>query len=205
MTEPRNIVVERVKVREVTGVVPAGDPAQAVIDALLIAGFDRADIDVLANDDKVRRQLDVPVPPEELPDVPEAPRHALVTPVDVSTLTVLVIALAAAAGGIGGAIANAAADSDWLAGLAATVSAMLLTGGLAALIARRFIERREPNLDRGGDVVIWVRVRSPEAEQRAQAVLAEQDARAVRVHEVDLDKRFRDVPLSSFLAKELVR
>ena len=172
---------------------------------MLIAGFDRVDIDVLANDDEVQRRLGVAVPSQELPDVPEAPRHAPVTPVDVSMLTVLVIALAATVGGIGGAIANAAADGDWLIGLAATVSAMLLTSGLAALIARRFIERHEPNLDRGGDVVIWVRVRSPEAEERARAVLAEQEVRAVRVHEIDLDKRFRDMPLSSFLAKELVR
>jgi hypothetical protein len=36
----------------------------------------------------------------------------------------------------------------------------------------------------------------------AQRVLLQGGAHAVRVHEIDLDKRLEDVPLSSLLARE---
>ena len=38
MNQPSNIVIERIKVREVTGVIEAGNPAEAAIDAAK-AGF----------------------------------------------------------------------------------------------------------------------------------------------------------------------
>jgi MFS family permease len=117
---------------------------------------------------------------------------------------VLAIALSAAVGGFVGAIVNGAAGGSWRAGLVAAFIGMALVGGLAAVIARRVIVRRRPPLFGNGEVVLWVRARSPVAEEKAQAILLQQAAQAVRVHEIDLDKRFRDVPLSS-LAKELVR
>jgi hypothetical protein len=49
-----------------------------------------------------------------------------------------------------------------------------------------------------GGLVLWVRVRSPEQEEKAQQVLLAHGAEAVRVHEIEIDKRLEDLPLSSF-------
>jgi hypothetical protein len=50
-----------------------------------------------------------------------------------------------------------------------------------------------------GGLVLWVRVRSPEREEKAQQILLSHGAEAVRVHEIDIEKRLEDLPLSSLL------
>jgi hypothetical protein len=46
-------------------------------------------------------------------------------------------------------------------------------------------------------IIIWVRVRTPEQEAAAQDVLKRYGAEAVRVHEIEIDKRAEDLPLAS--------
>jgi hypothetical protein len=46
-------------------------------------------------------------------------------------------------------------------------------------------------------LILWVRVRSPEQEALAQEVLLAHGAKAVRVHEIDLEKRPDDLPLAT--------
>jgi hypothetical protein len=48
-----------------------------------------------------------------------------------------------------------------------------------------------------GGIVLWVRVRSPEDEQKASALLAQNGGVAVRTHEIEVEKRLQDLPLSS--------
>ncbi|KAA1052991.1 hypothetical protein [Azospirillum argentinense] len=48
-----------------------------------------------------------------------------------------------------------------------------------------------------GGLVLWVRVRTPEQEEKAQRILREHGADAVRVHEIEIDKRLEDLPLAS--------
>jgi hypothetical protein len=50
-----------------------------------------------------------------------------------------------------------------------------------------------------GGLVLWVRVRSPELEEKAQYILKDHGAEAVRVHEIEIQKRFEDMPLSSLV------
>jgi hypothetical protein len=203
MAEPSNIVIERAKVREVAGIVRSGAAAEAAVDALLSAGFDRADIDLLPNDDEVRERLGgVYVAVEELPDIPELPRHAAVRRDDITGLIVLMVALFAAIGGVAGAIVAGARDAGWGASAALVCAGIVIAGGLAAAAAGRYLQRRavfDPNAD---DIVLWVRVRSPQSEERARRILMANGAQAVRVHEIPLDKRLEDVPLSSLLARE---
>jgi hypothetical protein len=49
MNGSRHTVLERVRVREVAGVFRSRDALDAAVDALLLAGFDRADIDLMAS------------------------------------------------------------------------------------------------------------------------------------------------------------
>jgi hypothetical protein len=46
-------------------------------------------------------------------------------------------------------------------------------------------------------LILWVRARSPEQETLAQEILLAHGAQAVRVHEIDLEKRPEDLPLGS--------
>ena len=46
-------------------------------------------------------------------------------------------------------------------------------------------------------LILLVRVRSPEREAKAQEILLAHQAEAVRVHEVEVEKRLADLPLSS--------
>jgi hypothetical protein len=203
MSQPADIVVERATVREVSGVIDAGAPVEAAIEVLLLAGLDRADIDVLANDDEVRQRLgSVEVPAEELPDIPEVPRHAPIKSDDVASVSTLAIALPGAIGGIAGAIVAAAYDLGWGESAVTVLACAVVAAGAAAVAARWFVRRRavlDPDADAA---VLWVRVRSPAAEERARRVLLTHGVRAVRVHEIELDKCLHDIPLGALLARE---
>ena len=70
-------VIERIRVREAAGVFRSRKALEAAAEALRLAGFDRADIDVLADADAVRQKLRAPyVAAEDLADEPRAPRRA---------------------------------------------------------------------------------------------------------------------------------
>jgi len=77
MSGSKDTVLEWVKVREVAGVFRSRDALDAAVGHLMLAGVDRADIDLMADLRTVREKLGgVYVPLEELRDVPQAPRQA---------------------------------------------------------------------------------------------------------------------------------
>jgi phosphoribosylanthranilate isomerase len=86
--------------------------------------------------------------------------------------------------------------------VAAAAAGGAAAGGIGALIARSIGREQaralEEQLATGG-LVLWVRVRSPEREQKAQQILKDHRAEAVRVHEIEIDKRFEDIPLSQLV------
>ncbi len=78
MRPPSDIVLDQARVREVAGVFRSRGALEGTGHALLLAGFDRSDIDVIAPPDEIRRKLgpeaDV-IPAEDLADVPFVPRR----------------------------------------------------------------------------------------------------------------------------------
>jgi len=84
MDEKSQHAIQRVKVREVSGVFRSSDALDAATSALLEAGFDRADIDIMADVDEVAAMLRTgSISAAELADIPSAPRRPLVRPEDV--------------------------------------------------------------------------------------------------------------------------
>jgi hypothetical protein len=84
-------VLERARVREVT--VPYDGLAinDAAAHALLLAGFDRADVDVAAGLDQIRERIGpFYVAPEELADVPRTPRRPLIDREGIGVFKVVV-------------------------------------------------------------------------------------------------------------------
>ena len=195
-------VLERARVREVTGVFHSRAALDAAANELLLAGFDRADIDVLESLDKVRAKLGpVYVAPEELPDVKHAPRRPFIAGDDIS------VTVAVVAGVIGSVIALAVAfivlaraRSDTQAAVLGAIAG-LLAGSIALVATARLLRKDEQAgleaLMAKHGLVLWVRTRSPEHEAMAQEFLLKHRAEAVRVHEIDIEKRVEDLPLSS--------
>ena len=73
-------VLERRVIREVAAVFHREEILEDAIQALLLAGFDRGDIDIMGDIETVRRRLGaLYVPPEEIADVPGAPGRGIST------------------------------------------------------------------------------------------------------------------------------
>lgn len=205
MDDPANTVIDRVKVREVAGVFMARGLLDEAINALLLAGFDRADVDLMAGADTIRRKLgEVYAPPEELADATAVPRRAFVAREEATEIMAGIAGLLTFIGATAAALGVVASGGALAVAAAAAAAGGAVTGGIGVVIARSIglkqARELELQLDAGG-IVLWVRVRSPEREKKAQEILRGNGALAVRVHEIEIEKRLEDLPLSSLLAR----
>lgn len=204
MKDQTDEVIEQVGVREVAGIVRTPETLDAVVEALERAGFDRADIDVMGDMATIRDRFGTMfVPVEELADLPGAPRQAFVARDDLVTMrvgafgalfyvgaTVAALGVVASGGGLALALAAAAAAGT-ASGAIGAVSTQFLGRERAQLVETMMME---------GGLVLWVRVRSPDAEHRAERIMREHGVDAVRVHEIFIDKRLEDLPLGDVRA-----
>jgi hypothetical protein len=194
-------VLERTKVREVAGVFHSRQAIEDAVEDLLTNGFDRADIDRLASLEEVYKRVKAYVAAEEMADLTRAPRQAVFTRDDITVGLVMTASLIGAGAAIAAALVVIASDgSGWWAGIVGALVG-IVAGGIAALVLARMFRRNQVHeldwmeLSRG--VVLWVRVRSAEREAMAQDILRRNAGRAVRVHEIEIEKRADDLPLSS--------
>ncbi len=151
--------MEQRVVREVAGVVRTPEVLEKVVDAVELNGFDRADIDVMADVETIRKRSGaVFVPVKDFADAPQRPTRR-----------------------------------QRRAGLGA-LAARHLGRDRAKLIETTIME---------GGLVVWVRVRTEEAERQAEQIMRDGGAEAVRVHEIALDKRLSDLPLAGIVGDEV--
>ena len=195
-------ILERMRTREVTGVFHS---RKALIDAaeeLLVAGIDRADIDVSASVDELDRRLNYQsIPAADLADMPITPRQSFVGIDDV-------LSAEAVAGSIAGCIAAIAVAAILVArgteplyaGIFSILSGLIVGGIAVTQVRRRLYRERTLGLEKQSEwhgLLIWVRVRSPEKEAEAQEILMRHGGKAVHVHEIELATRSEDLPLHS--------
>jgi hypothetical protein len=196
-----NETIERVKVRQVAGVLRSRDTLAAAVDALLRAGFDRADIDVISGSSPAREKLGgAHVSVEKFPDVAGVPRQVLFAREDIIEVVALAFAIVIFAGAALAAWAVTASGGSLAWAGAAAVIGAVAAGGIGALMARAFARKqvRERASQLGArDFALYVRVRSPEQEAKAQDILVRYGAEAVRPHEVQIQKRLENLPLHS--------
>ena len=193
-------VLERVKVREVVGVFRSRDVLDAAVHALLSSGFDRADIDVVVAAEARQRLAGVQPPIEELPDVPDAPRHLFIDREDLIHVWSLVLAILIFAGAAAAAwlVVRSGGELGW-AGVAAAIGAIaaaLVGAQVARAFARRHIRELQAQLITR-ELVLLVRVWSADQERKAEQILIGHGAQAVRPHEITIDKRLEHLPLHS--------
>ncbi|MEO3385395.1 hypothetical protein [Mesorhizobium sp. CAU 1741] len=199
MTE-KDDVLERIVVREVAAVFHREDILEDAIQALLHAGFDRVDIDIMSDIETVRQRLGaLYVPSEEIADVPGTPRRAYIARDDISTATAGVAGMLFYLGAATAAMSVVASGGSLALVVAAAAAAGAVGAGIGAsaihLLGKKQAEQLELQLMSGG-IVVWVRSRDPESEARAQEILGRFGGENIRVHEIEIEKRLDDVPLS---------
>lgn len=200
MAEEDDILDRRV-VREVAAVFHREDVLEDAIQALLHAGFDRSDIDIMGDIETVRRRLGaLYVPPEEIADVPGTPRRAYIARDDLASATAGVAGLLFYLGAATAAMTVVASGGSLALVAAAAAAAGAVGAGIGAsaihLLGKKQAHELELQLMSGG-IVVWVRVRDAEKEAQAQEILARYGGEAIRVHEIEIDKRLDDLPLAN--------
>ena len=186
--------------REAVGVFHEVGPFQDALDELTSAGFDRADLSLLASNKTVEEKLGHAY--RKVADLEEnatAPRGAYVD--DHS----LAEARTGAIGGLAyiGAVAAAGVVVASGGGLAVAIAAACAAGGgggVLGALAARFIGRDEAEslqaqLDKGG-LLLWVRTPDSAKEQRALEILRKHGGQDVHVHELPVSEDPDANPLS---------
>ena len=199
MDRSSDTTIERVRVREAAGIFTSRDALDATVDALLESGFDRSDI-AISSRQAARHKLGFDVPAEEIPEIPNVPRRAFFGPEDVTLIAGMAVGIMMFAGAALGAFAVTVSGGSSAAAVLAALVGGSVVGSIGAWIVRRLRREHAPEIDSPdivGELVLFVRVRSAAREGRALDILREHGAKAVRVHEIEIDKRLQDIPLSS--------
>jgi hypothetical protein len=191
-------VLDKVRTREVTGAFHSRKALIAAAEELLVAGFDRADIDVSASFDELQRRLSYSaIPPPDLADIPAAPRRPFLGEDDVKLADAVVSCIAGCAAAVAMAFFLVVKDLRPIPVGILSVLTGLIVGGAAVLWARRRLQRERTRglekLAEAHGLLIGVRVRSPERETKAQELLMRHGGEAVHIHEIDLPKRTEDL------------
>lgn len=185
--------------REVVGVFHHWTNLQAAVDELMLHGFDRSEISMLAGEVAVEQKLGhVYKRVSELEDDPNAPRVAFVgrdslTEGKASAIGALgYVGAVAAVGAVvasGGALAWAI-----FAGVAAGGGGAALGSLLARALGRNRARDLEAQINKGG-LLLWVRTGNVGREQQAMAILSEHQAEDVHAHDFEVDEASEFNPL----------
>jgi len=161
---------------------------QAAIDDLLSAGFDGADLNVLAHQDAITAKLGrTYTSTKELMDDPEAPRIGYVPDETIGDAEGAVIGAGVYVPAIAGSLAVVASGGTLLGAIAAAAIAGgaggLIGAALARFIGHEHAKHLDQHLSRGG-LLLWVRTRDSEHADTALEILRRHSAEDVHLHEI---------------------
>jgi hypothetical protein len=175
-------------VREAVGIFHDWAHLQAAVDELMAHGFDRSEISLLAGEKTVEQKLGhVYEKVKDLEDDANAPRVAFVgrdSLTEAKAFTVTGLGYLGAVAATGAIVASGGSMALLIGGAAALGGGgMLLGSWLAKAIGRDRAASIEAQLNKGG-LLLWVRTKDPEHEQRALDILARHQAADAHVHDV---------------------
>ena len=178
----------RGRVREAVAVFDSRDSLQMAIDDLSLAGFQRHELSVLANDQTIRDRLGhIPQRVEDLAHDPAAPRQSFVSPEDTGSAKGVAVGFPAYVGAILATGAVLATGGTALAAAAAAAAAGVGGGAAGSFLSQWLTDKRnEPmlqHLDKGG-ILLWVNVGDAARERIAVEVLNRHAVRDAEVHDV---------------------
>lgn len=180
--------MDRVTVREAVGVFHDEKSLQAAVDELLIAGFDRSHLSLLAGHHAIEEKLGHMY--EKVADVEDDPGVPYQAYVGSDSRTE---AKGAIVGGL--AYVGVVAAVGMIVASGGTIAAVLVgaalaggAGGGIGVALSRYIDQHhaaylQEQLDRGG-LLLWVRTEDAEHEKRATEILGRHAADDVHVHDL---------------------
>ena len=176
------------RIREAVGVFHDERSLQSAVDALLVAGFDRSYVSLLAGQHTIESKLGHRFEKvADLEDDPEVPTQAYVG-IDSRTEGkaaivggLFYVGAVAAAGMIVASGGTAAAAL--IAGAVAGGGGGLIGAALAQFLEHRHANRVQTQLDHGG-LLLWVRTPAPEDERHAVDILRTHGTDDVHVHDL---------------------
>lgn len=176
-------------IREAVGVFVTSADMETAIEALGESGFSRAEISLLASQDAVREKLGhFYFDAAELEDDAAVPRAAFVSTESIGGAEGAVIGgliYVGALAAVGAIVASGGTFGAILAGaVAGGGSGGLIGGVLASLIGRHHADNLQQQLERGG-LLVWVRTRDKDHEQRAVEILKGNNASDVHLHSIE--------------------
>ena len=162
---------------------------QDAIDALRLAGFDRAELSLLATEATMEAKLGhLYDRVEDLEDDLAVPRRAYISKAAIGDAEGGLIAglfYVGALASVGGVIASGGTLlAAVAAGAVAGSAGGLIGSGLAKLVGDRYARQYEDQLAHGG-LLLWVRTRDDAHEQLAQDILRAHSGRDVHVHSIE--------------------
>jgi len=179
-------------VRETVGVFHDESAMQSAVDELLLAGFDRANLSLLASahavEEKLGHKYDKVAEVEDSIFVPRAVFVSKDSRVEGETAVISGLAYVGAIGTVGVIVASGGTVGLAILG-AATAGGL---GGLVGAALARFMDRHhahylQDQLDRGG-LLLWVSVHGAEQEAKSCEILEKSGAEHVHVHDVPEEK-----------------
>jgi hypothetical protein len=175
-------------IREAVGVFHDEKSLRSAVDTLLISGFDRSYVSLLAGQHTIDSKLEHRFKKvADLEDDPAVPKRAYVgtdsrTEAEAAIVGGLFYVGAVAAAGMivasGGTVAAAL-----IAGAMAGGGGGLIGAALAQFLEHRHANQLQAQLDRGG-LLLWVRTPAPDDERRAVDILRAHGADDVHVHDL---------------------
>jgi hypothetical protein len=171
---------------EAVGLFHSAREMQDAIDDLTIEGFAPMDLNIMATEEAIEEKLGHAYrSARELEDSPNIPTTAFVSTESRGDLEGAVIGSLIYIPATVGALAVVASGGT----LAAAIAAVLLGGGLggalgavlAKLIGRRHAEQIDKHLRHGG-LLLWVRTRDSDHEERAVNIMKAHGAEDAHVH-----------------------
>lgn len=187
-TAGTNATGSNATVREAVAVFDSRDALQNAIDDLTLAGFQRHELSLLANDETIRERLgDVPGDVGSLAHDPDAPRQAYISPEDIGSGQGAAVGFPAYVGAIIATGAVLATGGTALAAAAAAAAAGVGSGAAGSFLSQWITDKRnEPmlqHLDKGG-ILLWVNVGDAARERIALDILNRHAIRPAETHEV---------------------
>ena len=194
-------VLETITVREVIGIFRSRDRLREAIDAMLLAGFDRANLDLVGGIARLRKAFSNPsISPDALRNVKGLPGKAPLGREDIALVQAMVVGIFGFLAAAGAAALVIATQRDAIQGVIAAILAGSVVAALSGyLFARRIKPKDVAVVDEvraNHGVMLWVRVDLPEQEARAREILLAHDASDVRSIEVEIAKTPDDLPFN---------
>ncbi len=213
MAEKGDTTTQEFNIREAVGVFHSWDDLRSAVDDLLVRGFDRSEISLLADEKTVEKKLGkVYEHVRTLEDDPEVPRTGFFAGdslIEARTGIIGTMAYVGALAAIGVVVASGGT-------IAAAIAAATVAGGsggvLGSFAARAFGRERAKDLQAKlakGGLLLWVHVRDASHEERAVEALKSNNAEDVHVHEFAANASPDGDPLSGlepdpFLSKSRI-